>query len=498
MFQPVRLFVASLALLLAAGPAFAQSDGNVMRERAARPKDKAAPPPSASRSVTIQFPAPKPASLGSKAAPKDDNKLSTAPGAPAAPEPKGDPAKKPTSPAKAAAASPPVVFYVAKGEPDACGPGCSEWIAAEGRIDAGAAARFRALLGRLGGRKLPVYFNSPGGLVGDALEIGRTMRQRGMTAGVGQTVPDACGLTGTTEVACLAVKRSGREVQAALNTARAQCNSACVYVVIGAKERRIAAGARLGVHSSKLTLQVRTNRPLTEDERKRAQGLLGRMAGEKLQSAYDRLGRYITEMGIDIGLLEAAQLVPHEQVRFLTRRELAQFGIDRRPFVEDEWLAEDRASATPGVVKMMYEAGEGRGAPYRLKFVRLACGGPEQIQVVYANEPAFSRTPARPIKVSAQGSDFTFPASVQMARLNTEFPLIEVRRARVPASFFASAAGSEAIELAETADKPDTASELRSLKLSTAGLAKALRILVERCAPAAQAPTGASAAAPQL
>jgi hypothetical protein len=266
-----------------------------------------------------------------------------------------------------------------------------------------------------------------------------------------------------------------------------------VYVVIGAKERRIAAGARLGVHSSRLTLQVRTSRPLTAAERRRAQGMLGRMAGERLQSAYDRLGRYITDMGIDIGLLEAAQLVPHEKVRFLTRREVAQFGIDKRPFVEDEWLAEDRASATPGVVKLMYEAGEGRDAPYRFKFVRLACGGPEQIQVVYANEPGFGRTAARPIKVSAPGSDFMFPASVQMARLNTEFPLVEVRRARVPASFFASAAAAEAIELAETTDKPEAPAQLRRLKHSTVGLAKALRVLTERCAPTAAAESSAGA-----
>jgi hypothetical protein len=30
--------------------------------------------------------------------------------------------------------SAPMVFYLAKGEPDSCGSGCSEWIAAEGRI----------------------------------------------------------------------------------------------------------------------------------------------------------------------------------------------------------------------------------------------------------------------------------------------------------------------------------------------------------------------------
>ena len=29
----------------------------------------------------------------------------------------------------------PMIFFVAKGEPNACGPGCSEWIAAEGTFD---------------------------------------------------------------------------------------------------------------------------------------------------------------------------------------------------------------------------------------------------------------------------------------------------------------------------------------------------------------------------
>jgi hypothetical protein len=29
----------------------------------------------------------------------------------------------------------PMIFFVAKGTPDTCGPGCNEWIAAEGAID---------------------------------------------------------------------------------------------------------------------------------------------------------------------------------------------------------------------------------------------------------------------------------------------------------------------------------------------------------------------------
>ena len=50
-------------------------------------------------------------------------------------------AKKPSVPAEA-----PMVFFLAKGEPDSCGTGCSEWIAAEGKIDLGAAQRLRAFL----------------------------------------------------------------------------------------------------------------------------------------------------------------------------------------------------------------------------------------------------------------------------------------------------------------------------------------------------------------
>src|SRR5262249_61647097 len=83
---------------------------------------------------------------------------------PPPPPPAAIPAKPTvaTPPAKAAP-MPPIVFFTAKGEPNACGPGCSEWIAAEGTIDPGAEDRLRALLKRLGGRKPPIYFHSPGG-----------------------------------------------------------------------------------------------------------------------------------------------------------------------------------------------------------------------------------------------------------------------------------------------------------------------------------------------
>ena len=80
----------------------------------------------------------------------------------------------------------PMIFYVARGEAGACGPGCSEWIAAEGMIDPDAGKRLRDFVGSLPRRDLPIFFNSTGGLAGQAVSLGEAMREYRMTAGVGR------------------------------------------------------------------------------------------------------------------------------------------------------------------------------------------------------------------------------------------------------------------------------------------------------------------------
>lgn len=481
MIRPLsRLFLAPLALLLAVGPALAQSDGNVMREPrvSSSPKKSSVP----QRTGTAK-------NAAGKEAGSDKDKSSPA---------STDPAKKPPGSREKAAAMAPIAFYVAKGEPNACGPGCREWIAAEGRMDPGAGARFRAFLDRLGARKLPIYFNSPGGSVGDAIEIGRLMRERGMAAAVGWTIPQACGPVRPPSPACNALKRSGRELEAELNTSLAQCNSACVYALLGGAVRTVAAGAQLGVHSSKIHLQIRTSRPLNDAERARAQGMLGQVARERLQSGYERLGRYISEMGISHALLYSARQVRHEEIRFLTRDEIALWGIDRRAVVEDDWLLDARPAAAPAVLKLMYEAFPGGWGPgYRLTFIRLACGGDDHVQVDHGQEQsAFVVSFPRSIRVSAGGSNFVFPGTAYRAKAGDGKPQMEVRRASVPVSFFAAAAGGEAIGLVETAVATTAASAPRIAKLSTAGLAKSLGVLTERCAAMPAEPAGQSASVP--
>ena len=123
------------------------------------------------------------AMLGLPAAASAGPSMASAPGKPDSTQTK--PAETKPTQTKSASLPPPIVFFLAKGEPNACGPGCQEWIAADGTFDPGADGRLRALLKKLGGRKLPIFFHSPGGSITAGLGIGRLMRERGLTAGVG-------------------------------------------------------------------------------------------------------------------------------------------------------------------------------------------------------------------------------------------------------------------------------------------------------------------------
>jgi hypothetical protein len=87
---------------------------------------------------------------------------------------------------------PEMVFYVAKGGPNSCGHGCNEWIAADGIIDGPAARRLDQLLAKLNGRKLPIFFHSPGGSAFGAVELGRLIHRQKLVAGVARTVPTGC------------------------------------------------------------------------------------------------------------------------------------------------------------------------------------------------------------------------------------------------------------------------------------------------------------------
>jgi hypothetical protein len=337
---------------------------------------------------------------------------------------------------------PPISFFVARGDANACGPGCREWIAAEGTIDTGAEERLRALLKRLGGRKLPIFFHSPGGSVPTGLAIGRLMRERGLTAGVGWTVPAGCNPKEQREPVCDKLKRSGRDLVAVLDPSHAMCNSSCVYALVGAAVREVGAGIQLGVHSSSITFTLKridagghVTRTPTHVEPK--------VERRALEGGYEKIAAYLHEMGIAQGLLAAAREVEYEHLRFLTRDQIVAFGIDRREVIEGLWWFVDQSSG-PSAIKVIEE---NRAGVFRKDILRMTCASATTLRLQYGRELG-ARTAPSPgqLRVTATGGAFLLGNPVKASPSGSR-GLMEVRGADLPMSVLADAAFT--IEAAE-------------------------------------------------
>src|SRR5262245_44023359 len=276
---------------------------------------------------------------------------------------------------KAAVRSPPMIFYIAKGENGTCGTDCNEWIAAEGQIETGSAQQLRTFLTRLGKRKLPIFFHSPGGNVTASLAIGRLLREREMTAGVSETVPVGC--VGTSEQACRALKQSGYVLPATLRNVSA-CNSACVFALIGGKVRYVPPGARLGVHSSRVVIFRLGGGTLNASSKQIASMQRTRLAELNVDTR-----RYVQEMKVDVRLFDLAAKIPHEEVHYLTREEIVEFGIDPRGASEARWIAAEVMPQRLWAMKFFVEtSGEGK-KEFRSNMIRMECVSPRYARLAY-------------------------------------------------------------------------------------------------------------------
>jgi hypothetical protein len=242
--------------------------------------------------------------------------------------------------------SEPMTFVVGRSEPNACGRGCSEWIAAQGQFDDGAAQRFREFLAILATRDVPIFFNSDGGLVSQAVQIGVLLRENRMTAGVARTVPEGCHLGFPLDDACRRLMQSKREHKARLYFGGARCGSACVYAIVGASTRHVDPGATLRIHSS---------------------------VGPEVDKAENFLRRYVVGMGVDPALVDAAAEVPSRSFRGLSRGEMERFGIETRGVHETPWFAYNGPAGEFLLLKSVTYPTGNTGDEYRTGTIGLAC-----------------------------------------------------------------------------------------------------------------------------
>jgi hypothetical protein len=183
-----------------------------------------------------------------------------------------------------------MIFYVAHGQQGACGPGCSDWIAAEGTVQWDTHKRLIAILDRQAGRRLPLVINSRGQAnLNVSVSLGRILRDRGIDTTEGATEVAAC--SGKAEADCFALKRPGGPLDATLNLSNPRCDFACVLILAGGIHRSLPSGTRMTLSGMAIHNRLAPN--VSEERR------------EGLTDLFDKQFRlYLREMGIDTELLD--------------------------------------------------------------------------------------------------------------------------------------------------------------------------------------------------
>ena len=202
-----------------------------------------------------------------------------------------------------------------------CGDSCAEWIAAEGRIVAGTAEAFAGVLRGLAGRRLPVFVDSGGGAVADAMAMGRLIRAQKLDVAVAETIPDCAG--------CGPDRAQPR-------SPGALCASACVLVLAAGVARVGGLATHVGVHQMSMTGVRIVKRRLFRIFYRTAGGVKREVGREIVsertisttsftepasQATDDRVARYLDDMGIGAGLMPLMLSTPSTRIRWLTPNE---------------------------------------------------------------------------------------------------------------------------------------------------------------------------------
>ena len=171
-----------------------------------------------------------------------------------------------------------------EGPAERCGKACRTWISAVGVITERTAIDFEAFADDNKVQGATLVLDSEGGSVLVALALGRAIRRFDMTTTVGKTI---------------VLPSNDGEARAKLSP-DADCQSMCVFLLLGGKRRYVPPEARVLVHM----IWLGNKRQRAQDESYTADEL------GLVQHDIGSIARYTVEMGGAIELLETALRIP--------------------------------------------------------------------------------------------------------------------------------------------------------------------------------------------
>ena len=185
------------------------------------------------------------------------------------------------------------------GRSQLCGYSCPTIISATGQITQATPSRFLDFIQQNFDRQnlhAVVFLDSPGGRVLASMEFGMLLRKVGAAAVVARVLPDGRGGSVITN---------------------AQCFSACVYALMGARKRVIPGSSQIGIHRMfAYEDNVNVFGGVTSRERRYDNG-----------DMRSYLMKYSAEMGVSPGLISAAEHVPSDTLHILSRSEIQRWHL---------------------------------------------------------------------------------------------------------------------------------------------------------------------------
>ena len=200
------------------------------------------------------------------------------------------------------------------------------------------------------------------------------------------------------------------------------------------------------------------------------------------------LRRYVRDMGIDGKLFEISVKVPHESLYYLSRDEVAAYGIDRRAFVETPWFIAPSSNNSVHLSKWLVEARGPERKDYRVSLVFFSCLQARRSTIGYLRGLASDEV-GRPVTVTFSFGNHKTRLALTGAGTKQDIidtgTLFASSADLIPLDELEAAAAQGAIGVVE-ADPRGDAGQARTIELSTYGLAEGIKTLRDKCTASAQ------------
>jgi hypothetical protein len=303
------------------------------------------------------------------------------------------------------------------------------------------------------------------------------MRERRMRAGIALTRPDICVRKPKDSAVCDTAKKSGKPLASEWTSYDASCNSACGIALIGAAERWVPPGGGIGIHSPAYYCFLRSGRIVGQ----KGNSQLAAQCRQFTAQGAEQLAGYVREMGIAPGFVEAMQKVPHNEVRYLTREELARFGIDRGDIAETPWMGKPGAAQV--TVKVLLEA-TGADGGRRMGWLELQCDDGAASAIVFVRPATGGDEGAgTEVELTAGERKFVFLAKDMSTHRNPTEPAAPYlrRRIAVPTPELAALATQPEMALRITLNAGAPEAKTQVTRISNAGLEQRWSSVAKNC-----------------